>query len=91
MITEFQKRAVGKTGSLATLQAMWDARRRWWFHHRNDDIDGEAQAAVRAAMLHSELLSQTHLPDALVHTWEREWDGWFEEKTRGWLGASRGR
>lgn len=91
MITAFQRRQVGRTGSLPTLKAMWEARRRWWFHHRNGDAGGEAKAAARAAMLHAELLTQTGLPDALVHQWEREWDGWFEEKTRGWLGASRGR
>ncbi len=87
MITEAQRKYV--TRSFAMLEAMWEQRRRWWFCHSSGDLVGEAKAAVRAAKLRAELIERTGLPDVLVRGWEREWDDWFEKKTKNWLGASR--
>lgn len=82
MIRRAQYIAVEKYGSSAkkTLEEMWIQRMHWWFAHLGGRPDAEASAAAKAAMLHARLLDRTDLPDALIASWEREWDDWFEKK-----------
>lgn len=88
-ISAAQRRYV--RNSVAQLEAMWEQRRRWWFCHFEGDLEGEARAAAKSAKLHAEFVAKTHLPDALVKQWEREWDDWFERQLKRFVGASRAR
>ncbi len=84
MIRPGQHRDAGARARGA-LDALWKTLMLVNMRIAHGDTDGAQHVANKIPQLRTNVLSASHIPEALLDQWESEWNAWFSKKL-AWMG-----